>query len=123
MEQKDIQQLIKDTVSHAKDAFFNENSNVAHFILTKMEGHIKKTVEDTIDDKLAPVYKYIESDMARNEQKDKEDKVFKEDIAPVIQMGKNVRGFGSVSLYVLGFFASATGAFYGIMEFIKHKAQ
>ena len=33
-----------------------------------------------------------------------------EETKPVIEMGKNVQGFGKVSLYILGFFASVSGA-------------
>lgn len=38
---------------------------------------------------------------------------------PVIEMGKNVQGFGKVSLYILGFIASVMGAFYALTEFTK----
>lgn len=49
------------------------------------------------------------------------DTEWKKTAQPVIEMGQNVQGFGRVSLYILGFFASITGAIYGILELLKKK--
>lgn len=49
----------------------------------------------------------------------KEDKEWKDSAMPVIEMGRNVSGFGKVSLYVLGFFASAVGAVMLWFDFLK----
>lgn len=40
---------------------------------------------------------------------------------PVLKMGENVEGFGKVSLYILGFFASVSGVVFSIIHFIKEK--
>jgi hypothetical protein len=119
MEQKDIQQVIKDTVLHAKNAFFSEDSRMADHILKKMEGHITKAIDDRLEVKLIPVFEYIKDDTTRNKQKDEADIAFKKDIMPVIEMGKNVQGFGKVSLYILGFIASLSAGFYALMAFLK----
>lgn len=43
------------------------------------------------------------------------------DTKPVIEMGKNVQGFGKVSLYILGFFASVSGAVLLIINYFDKK--
>jgi hypothetical protein len=49
----------------------------------------------------------------------KRDDEWKETAMPVIEMGKNVQGFGKVSLYILGFLASVSAGFYTLMAFLK----
>lgn len=51
----------------------------------------------------------------------KEDTEWKERAEPVILMGNNVRGFGKVSLYILGFVAAIIGAILGIISLINKK--
>jgi hypothetical protein len=51
----------------------------------------------------------------------KVDTEWKERAEPVIEMGTNVRGFGRVSLYIVGFIASVTGAIYTIIRLIQKK--
>jgi len=113
MEQKlDIQQLIKETVAHAKNAWGSEDSKIASMVLEKMRGHIEHTIDDKIQPILVKLDKYID-----------DDNKWKNEAKPVLEMGRNVQGFGKVSLYILGFIASVMGAIYGIMEFVKHKTQ
>lgn len=108
MTDTEIQQVIKDTVSHAKNAFFSEDSRMAGHILEKMKGHI----EDTIDDKLKPLSTKLDAYI-------KADNQWKVEAKPVIEMGRNVQGFGKVSLYILGFLASVSAGFYTLMAFLK----
>jgi hypothetical protein len=107
-----LEDKLKETVSHAKNSLLSEDSNLANHILAKMKGHI----EVAIDNKLIPIYQYIAEDKDRNIKKDEEQIAFKKEIMPVIEMGKNVQGFGKVSLYILGFIASVAGAIYGILH-------
>lgn len=110
MNNNDIQQIIKETVAHAKNSFFSEDSKLADHILQKMGGHI----ESTIDKKLKPLEDKLDNYIVS-------DNKWKEEAQPVIEMGKNVQGFGKVSLYILGFVTSVSAGFYAFMElFRKH---
>jgi hypothetical protein len=132
MNKDDIQQIIdslepflntkmKETVAHAKVSFFKDDSNLAGHILDKMQGHIEKTIESKMKPLEEKLDDYIEKDTEDKKLLAQTLATWKEDITPVIEMGKNVQGFGKVSLYVLGFIASVTAGFYAIMELFKHK--
>jgi hypothetical protein len=108
MTDQHTQQLIKETVAHAKNAFFSENSQLASSILDKMEGRIIATIQRELKPLDSKLDSYI-----------KEDNEWKVMAMPVIEMGKSVQGFGKVSLYMLGFIASVSAGFYALMEFFK----
>lgn len=76
--------------------------------LLEIQDTIKKTVNGKIDLLTFKLESYIVAD---NEWKKK--------AQPTIDMGNNMRGFGKVSLYVIGFLTSVTILFTGCAEFIK----
>lgn len=103
MEQKDIQQLIKDTAYMVANSTNKEHSR---FIAELRESNQKMANEFTTFKQ--EVRDYI-----------KRDDEWKVMAMPVIDMGKNVQGFGKVSLYILGFIASVSAGFYAVIELFK----
>lgn len=103
---------IKDYIFQAVQATKQENSGLI--------AELKKSVESIREEqkKVAEELKdYVKLDTIWKEA----DKEWKEKAKPVLQMGENVQGFGKVSLYVVGFIASVTGAVVMIINIIKHK--
>ena len=78
--------------------------------LEQIKNLIRETVNGKIDNLHNKIDAYIESD---NEWKNKAE--------PVLQMGKNVQGFGKVSLYIVGFVASVAGAILVVINLLKEK--
>lgn len=110
---------IKETVSHAKNNLHSEESLVASSILDKMGIHIKTTIDDKLKPLSDKLDNYIKDDTRSKEELAATLLAWKEEITPVIEMGKNVQGFGKVSLYILGFVASVSAGFYALVEFFK----
>ena len=50
----------------------------------------------------------------------KDDLEWKEQAAPTIELGNNIRGFGKVFAYILGTAGVMFGVFKGIVEFIRY---
>lgn len=100
-----IQQLIKETAYMVANSTNKEHSK---FIAELRESNKQMATEFTAFKQ--EVRDYI-----------KRDDEWKVMAMPVIDMGKNVQGFGKVSLYILGFIASVSAGFYALMEFFKHK--
>lgn len=75
---------------------------------------IKKTIVDTIEKsvngKIIKLTKDFEKHQEIVNQYIIDDNEWKAKAEPVITMGKNVQGFGKVSLYIVGFVASVAGA-------------
>jgi len=78
--------------------------------LEQIKALIRETVNGKIDNLHNKLDSYIESD---NDWKTKAE--------PVLQMGKNVQGFGKVSLYIVGFVASVAGAILVVINLLKEK--
>lgn len=78
--------------------------------LEQIKAVIRETVNGKIDKIDAKLDTYI-----------KEDTEWKQKAEPVIKMGENVQGFGKVSLYIIGFIASAIGVIIGIIKLMEKK--
>lgn len=76
----------------------------------KLEKVVEKKVNGKIDHLHVKLDTYI-----------KEDTEWKARAEPVIQMGNNVRGFGKVSLYIVGFVAAVAGAIISFTNLFNNK--
>lgn len=122
MEQKDIQQYMEELASStAKTTAYlvNNSNNKEH---SNLIADLRKRDEEKSEviHEISDIVKELRDEFRQHR---KEDLEWKTTAMPVIEMGRNVQGFGKVSLYILGFFASVMGAIYGIIELIKHKTQ
>jgi len=117
------EQITKDLKEHIDDLFLRaiqsgkkETSDLVDMVIHKIEPAVQQAVDKSINGKL---YKIIEEQKEHKEiVKDyiKEDMEWKSRAEPVIAMGKNVQGFGKVSLYMLGFVASVAGVIIYILN-------
>lgn len=105
MKDEQIQQIIKETAYMVANSTNKEHSR---FIAELRESNKQIATEFTSFKQ--EVRDYI-----------KRDDEWKVMAMPVIDMGKNVQGFGRVSLYILGFVASVSAGFYALMAFFKEK--
>lgn len=114
MTEEKIQLYIKETVAHAKDSFFSENSNLVDMIMHKIEPTVEKSIEKHVNGKIrvldAKITEYI-----------KADELWKQEITPRIEIIKNVQGFGKVTLYFLGFISAIGGAIILVINLFKLK--
>ena len=119
-----IEQAIKDTAVHVKNSTERSNSDLVGMIMTKLETKIEESIDKNVNGKINKllenqktnhdiVQTYITEDMKWKEI----DKIWKEDAKPSIDLGKNVSGFGKVSLYVVGFMSAVGGLFLMIKQF------
>ena len=112
MKQGDIQKIVDGVAPQLKDQLVitvNGKIDAIHKILERQN--------ETMESFHSKVESHIDKDTI-----DKE-KIFawQDKAQPVVTMGENVQGFGKVSLYVLGFIASVTGAVIMIINIFKNK--
>lgn len=110
MPKPEIEAIIKETAYLVNQATKQENSGLmgdVKSMIKENNANLALLLKDFQDHK-AIVYAHFESD-----------KEWKASATPVIDMGKNVQGFGKVSLYVIGFVASVTGAIIGLLHLTK----
>jgi CHAD domain-containing protein len=114
MDEQD-KQYFDELILKAVQSGKKETSQLVDIVIHRIEPAIEKAIEKYVNGKISTLShkldNYIESD---NE--------WKKTAQPVIEMGKNVTGFGKVSLYLLGFVASVSAGFYAIMSFINNKS-
>lgn len=79
---------------------------------------IKKEIQSTIK---VVVNGKIDKIDQKLEEYIKSDNEWKAAAQPVIDMGRNVQGFGRVSLYIVGFVAAVSGAILYILQLVKKK--
>jgi len=107
-------QHFEDLIVKAVQAGKQETSGLVDMILHKLENHIEVSINKNVNGKLdkmnAKIDNYIFDD---NEWKQKAE--------PVIMMGRNVQGFGKVSLYIVGFVAAVAGAFISLANLFKNE--
>lgn len=111
MNDQHIQQLIKETVAHAKNAWGIEDSKIAGMLLEKMGGHIEKVIDAKIKPLSDKLDHYIEDD---NE--------WKKHAMPVLDAGTKALNFGTVGMGILKFFGvlgGAIGVIYAFFRWIK----
>lgn len=108
MDKQEQQQLIKDTVAHAKNAWGVEDSKIASLILEKMRGHIEVAVDTKIKPLSEKLDHYIQDD---NE--------WKQRAMPVLDAGTKALNFGTVGMGILKFFGVLGGAVAVIYAFFK----
>lgn len=80
----------------------------------EIQATIKETIQENVNGKIDIISRKLDTYI-------KEDNEWKVRAEPVILMGENVRGFGKVSLYVVGFVASVSGAVILIINLFKNK--
>lgn len=102
-----------------------ETSDLVDSVIHKMSIHIdsavEKSVEKHINGKITKLTKELQDHQIVVTQHYIDDKEWKEQAAPILELGRNVTGFGKVSLYVLGFVASVLGAIILLMDFLKKR--
>lgn len=108
------EERIKEYIFQAHQAGKQETSGLVDHILRKMDDKIKVTIKEAVNGKIDKLHDKLDFYI-------KEDTDWKTKAEPVIKMGENVAGFGKVSLYVLGFIASVTGAVIGLIKLFEKK--
>lgn len=108
------EERIKEYIFQAHQAGKQETSGLVDHILRKMDDKIKITIKETVNGKIDRLHDKLDGYI-------REDTDWKTKAEPVIKMGENVAGFGKVSLYVLGFIASVTGAVIGLIKLFEKK--
>ena len=91
-----------------------ETSGLIHEIIHRMEPTIENSIKIHVNGKIDRLHSKLDNYIA-------DDTEWKKQAEPVIKMGESVQGFGKVSLYMLGFIASATGAIVTITKLINSK--
>ncbi len=106
------EQKFKDFIFQAVQSGKKETSGLVDEILYKMGDHIEEAINKNSKLNLLSnnFHAYV-----------KEDNAWKVKAEPVIKMGENVQGFSKVSLYIVGFIASVTGAIYAIINLHNNK--
>lgn len=117
MNQEEISKLITETVSHAKNSLFNENSNLVDMIFHKMEDRIEKAVDKATEKYTNGKLKALD---AKIDIYIKEDLEWKSKALPVIDSGTKVLNFGTVGVGLLKFVTIFGVAFGFIWGFIKY---
>lgn len=82
---------------------------------------IENSIEKTVNGKIRILTEEFREHKTTVNQYIIDDTDWKQKAQPVIQMGENVQGFGRVSLYVVGFIASVTGAVIMIINIFRDK--
>lgn len=107
-----IQETIRDTVGHAKNAWGSEDSKIAATILDKMKGHI----ETTIDNKLVPLNKKLDDYIVSDTE-------WKKEVTPQIQAVKTVQNFSTASGVIakaILLIGGVIGMIYGAILWLKN---
>lgn len=117
MDDEKLQQYIKDTVAHAKNSLFHENSNLVDMIFHKMEDRIEKAVDKATEKYTNGRLKALDSKI---DDYIKEDLEWKVKALPVIESGTKVLNFGTVGVGLLKFITIFSVAFGFIWGFIKY---
>ncbi len=103
----DTRAIIEETVKSM--GVHNQPAPLTLKILSEVTAKLDKLIDDFHDHK-TKMENHIEHSLE-----------WEKDAKPVIEMGKNVQGFGKVSLYILGFFASISGAVLLIVKNLHEK--
>lgn len=119
MDKQEQQQLIKETVAHAKNAWGVEDSKIAGMILEKMKGHIETAVDTKIKPLSDKLDHYIVDDTTWKETFVKDIKKWQDQAMPVLEAGTKALNFGSVGMGILKFFGVLGGAVAVVYAFFK----
>lgn len=96
-----------------------ETSGLVNDILRKQDKYIGEAIEKHVNGKIRALTQELKDHRAEDTVWKQEDRQWKENAFPIIEMGKNMQGFGKVTLYLVGFAASIGGLFLMLKEFIK----
>lgn len=108
------QDEIKEYIFQAIQAGKKETSGLVDTIMKKVDTQIELSINKNVNGKIDRLHSKLDNYI-------EEDTKWKNTAEPVIKMGENVAGFGKVSLYILGFVASVTGAIIGLIKIFEKK--
>lgn len=91
-----------------------ETSGLVDMIMHKLEKEIDPAIKKHVNGQFTSFKEEFRAYVS-------EDIQWKKDAMPVIEMGRNVQGFGKVSLYMVGFVASVAGAIAILFNLLKDK--
>lgn len=111
-DKKEIAQIIQDTVSHAKDSWFSENSNLVDDIIKKMDSSIEQAVEKHMNNHIKDMNFKIDILTEHLLQ-------WKTEITPQIEAVKVAQNWGKVSLGLITVLATIGGFVIMLIKFIK----
>jgi hypothetical protein len=115
MDDQKLQQIIKETVAHAKDSLLNENSNLVTMLAHKMEGQIETSINKHVNGKIKSLDLKIDAYIADDEE-------WKKEITPYIKLVQDAEMVGVVSvgfLKFIGLLGVALGMIYAFFRWIK----
>lgn len=78
--------------------------------IEEMKEHVASTIRTTVNGKMDRMQNQMDVFMA-------DDKAWKKKADPVIELGTNVRSFGKVVFYILGFIAACGAAWSALAHF------
>ena len=113
-ELKKLEDKLEGLLVKANQSGKKETSDLVDMIMHKLEIKIEESINKNVNGKIIKLTDKVDNYIISDNE-------WKERAEPVITMGTNVQGFGKVSLYILGFFASVAGAIFAIMHFISDK--
>lgn len=119
MTQEEVSQIIKETVSHAKNSLLDENSNLVDMIVHKMEGHIEKSVATAIEKNVNGKIRGIDQKI---DDYIKGDLKWKDSVTPSIDTMKMLSNTSTgvswilKSVIILG---GAVGVVYGLLTWLR----
>lgn len=122
-ELKQLEDKLEGIIIKANQSGKQETSGLVDMVIHKMETKIEESINRNVNGKINKLHDkidaYIKTDDAWKVTYKKEDDAWKLEAQPVIDMGRNVRGFSTVSLYILGFILSVTSAVMGLLYFVR----
>lgn len=96
-----------------------ETSGLVDDILKKQDKYIGEAIEKHVNGKIRKLTEEFQNHREEDILWKKEDRQWKETAFPIIEMGKNMQGFGKVTLYLVGFAASIGGLFLMLENYLK----
>lgn len=122
MTKEEISQLIKETVAHARNSFDETDSNLVGSIMEKMDSAIEVSVKKHINGTISEIKEIALQNKENIANYILADNLWKEKAEPILQMGKNLKGFGKVSAIIFAGImglSAIVGAFYGMIQWIR----
>lgn len=106
-------QEFKEFIFQAVQSGKQETSNLVDSIIHKIEPAVEKSIEKYVNGKIRVMDGKLDAYIVSDNE-------WKALAQPVVDLGKNLQGFGKVALYTIGFVASVMGAILLFIEFFKN---
>lgn len=116
---KQLVEHFDEVIAKAVQSGKKETSGLVDDILKKQDKYIGEAIEKHVNGKIRKLTEDFSTHRLEDIEWKKGDREWKETAFPIIEMGKNMQGFGKVTLYLVGFAASIGGLFLMVENFFK----